>query len=412
MAMIRWGSSECSICRDILWPDEAIVATTHFIGDPGDPLSPYSDSGMHRACYDAWEHRDEFTRRYRDAMGKRARSPGGLEWPDDDRDPPRPGQFHVAGGSRLELRGVPWMRQQGLDPRIVDDLAPLVAGHGVLVARCGDERHVRSGILVLGVHEILAAHFGLPLEAFLEEFAATTTIAPLDMLKPLVDGRQRGISPARLAAVPAQIAPIPGRTHFELVRDTAAAPLWSRLAASSGWLALYMGRPFPRELDILRPGSPVPLSLSHYLPRRYVRPLVSIPVQARSNGMHIGLHQTWWPWVRKHDARILVSIHASEMPPGLRQELPRRLIVAPVEQIVGLITAVLPGIPFAPVATPPPDMPFDPDAVHVELDRSSALFAALRQSKAMALHLSGDPPNVRVGLTAVREAGHAVRNDG
>jgi hypothetical protein len=51
-----------------------MVATTHFIGDPTDPLHRYSDTNMHRKCYEAWELRDEFTRRYRTKMN----NPG---WP-------------------------------------------------------------------------------------------------------------------------------------------------------------------------------------------------------------------------------------------------------------------------------------------------------------------------------------------
>jgi hypothetical protein len=46
-----------------------VVATTHFISDQSDPLWKFSDSGMHRRCYESWEHRDEFTSRYRERLG-------------------------------------------------------------------------------------------------------------------------------------------------------------------------------------------------------------------------------------------------------------------------------------------------------------------------------------------------------
>jgi hypothetical protein len=68
MAIISPGWTECSICGEILWPDEEYVATSHFIGDREDPLYRFSDTGMHRRCYDGWEHRVEFTRRYRGAL--------------------------------------------------------------------------------------------------------------------------------------------------------------------------------------------------------------------------------------------------------------------------------------------------------------------------------------------------------
>ena len=70
MAMLMWGASRCSICRDVLVQGQPIVATTHFIADPADPLWRFSDSGMHAACFAGWEHRDEFAARYPAALGR------------------------------------------------------------------------------------------------------------------------------------------------------------------------------------------------------------------------------------------------------------------------------------------------------------------------------------------------------
>lgn len=69
MAMLDLGRSKCSICSSVLAESDDIVATTHFIAFENDPLWQYSDSGMHRHCYEEWEHRDEFTARYRTVMG-------------------------------------------------------------------------------------------------------------------------------------------------------------------------------------------------------------------------------------------------------------------------------------------------------------------------------------------------------
>ena len=69
MALLMWGASRCSICREVLAQGQPIVATTHFIGNPTDPLSRFSDSGMHATCFAVWEHRDEFAARYYAALG-------------------------------------------------------------------------------------------------------------------------------------------------------------------------------------------------------------------------------------------------------------------------------------------------------------------------------------------------------
>jgi hypothetical protein len=68
VALIFRGRSRCSICGEVLGHEDDIVATTHFIADKSDPLWPFSDSAMHRACFEAWPHRDEFAARYEAVM--------------------------------------------------------------------------------------------------------------------------------------------------------------------------------------------------------------------------------------------------------------------------------------------------------------------------------------------------------
>lgn len=68
MALLIIGQSSCSLCGEPICVGDDIVATTHFIGNRTDPLWRYSDSVMHRRCFDVWKHRDEFARRYRETM--------------------------------------------------------------------------------------------------------------------------------------------------------------------------------------------------------------------------------------------------------------------------------------------------------------------------------------------------------
>ena len=46
MALLALGASRCSICREVLRPGQAIVATTHFIADPAlrGPVAQYLSS--------------------------------------------------------------------------------------------------------------------------------------------------------------------------------------------------------------------------------------------------------------------------------------------------------------------------------------------------------------------------------
>jgi len=67
----------CSICRQPIKDGDLYVAYAHFIYEG--PLSLQSDSGMHRRCFDTWEHREEFTRRYREFWASRSVE---QDWPD------------------------------------------------------------------------------------------------------------------------------------------------------------------------------------------------------------------------------------------------------------------------------------------------------------------------------------------
>ena len=69
MALILRGETQCSICRVVINDGDAIVATTHFIGDENDPLWRFSDSAMHKTCFLEWPLRSNFVEGYNATMG-------------------------------------------------------------------------------------------------------------------------------------------------------------------------------------------------------------------------------------------------------------------------------------------------------------------------------------------------------
>lgn len=70
MAQLYDGMT-CAICEKVLDIKGLMVATTHFITDPNDPLWAYSDAAMHYSCFQAWEHREEYINRYNNTIGQR-----------------------------------------------------------------------------------------------------------------------------------------------------------------------------------------------------------------------------------------------------------------------------------------------------------------------------------------------------
>jgi hypothetical protein len=95
VALIVLGSSWCPLCGRVLHQGDELVATSHFIADPRDPLWCYSDAGMHRSCFLTWEHREAFRVRYNEAVRRFARGTAALRlmsWDGSvEEDCPEPG---------------------------------------------------------------------------------------------------------------------------------------------------------------------------------------------------------------------------------------------------------------------------------------------------------------------------------
>ena len=70
MALIIYGKTPCALCGTVLVAGDDLVGTMHYIADESDHLSKYSDAGMHRHCFLAWEHRPAFVAKYNATVGQ------------------------------------------------------------------------------------------------------------------------------------------------------------------------------------------------------------------------------------------------------------------------------------------------------------------------------------------------------
>ncbi len=77
MAIIIRGKTRCSLCSRVLAAGEEIVGFSACL-EPGHPLWQYSDSAMHRSCYEAWPEHDTFGRLHQEALAK-SQSPAAVE---------------------------------------------------------------------------------------------------------------------------------------------------------------------------------------------------------------------------------------------------------------------------------------------------------------------------------------------
>lgn len=103
-----------------------------------------------------------------------------------------------------------------------------------------------------------------------------------------------------------------------------------------------------------------------------------------------------------NDAGFVLAVEADMPADEIRRKLPTQIKVGPVERIAELVNVALPGIPVRPLSVLPQQLPYRPGMVYFELDTSHPIWQQLASSSAIALHLSGEFPNIQMELWALR----------
>ena len=86
----------------------------------------------------------------------------------------------------------------------------------------------------------------------------------------------------------------------------------------------------------------------------------------------------------------------------LRRLFPAQVKIGAVEHIRDLVNVLLPGIAVRPLPVAPRQIPFYAAATYFELDRNSPHWQQMQNSGGFAIHVSGDFPNLRLELWAIR----------
>ena len=86
----------------------------------------------------------------------------------------------------------------------------------------------------------------------------------------------------------------------------------------------------------------------------------------------------------------------------LRVNLPKRTTVGPVERIRDLVNLQLGGAPIRPLPTEPRQIPFRAGMVYFEVNAASEDWGLVERSGGVAVHVSGDVPDLTLELWAIR----------
>ena len=160
--------------------------------------------------------------------------------------------------------------------------------------------------------------------------------------------------------------------------------------------------PAYRHEDLQRSLAPVVADLRRSLSAVLETNAVSIPLQDRRNNMRVG------PLSDRtilRNSSFVLSVQANVPSENLRRLFPSQVKIGAVEHIRELVTVALPGISVRPMGAAPRQIPFYAGATYFELDRNSPHWQQMQSSGGFAIHVSGDFPELKMELWAIRGSG-------
>jgi type VI secretion system protein ImpJ len=154
-----------------------------------------------------------------------------------------------------------------------------------------------------------------------------------------------------------------------------------------------------RHDDPQRSFAPVVADLRRSLSAVIEQNATPIPLQERRQGVRVG------PIMDRAILRassFVLSVQADMPTETLRRLFPAQVKIGAVEHIRELVNVALPGIAIRPLPVAPRQIPFHAGASYFELDRNSTHWQQMQASGGFAIHVSGDFPNLRLELWAIR----------
>ena len=101
-------------------------------------------------------------------------------------------------------------------------------------------------------------------------------------------------------------------------------------------------------------------------------------------------------------AAFVLAARADIPAEELRRRFPAQVKIGSVEKIRDLVNLQLPGVGLQPMPVAPRQIPYHAGFAYFELDRSHDLWRGLKGSGGIAIHQSGDFPNLAMELWAIR----------
>jgi type VI secretion system protein ImpJ len=195
--------------------------------------------------------------------------------------------------------------------------------------------------------------------------------------------------------------------HLGTIENVHPERLYTELLRLAGELATYMAAerhppqmPSYTHHDLTTCYARIMRELRQYLSAVLDQTAVSIPLEPRQYGISVGVIAD-----RKliGNAGFVLSVNADIAPEKISRHFAGQAKIGPVEEIRQLVNSALPGIGLTPLPVAPRQIPYSSGNVYFELDASSPYWGKMTTSGGVAVHVSGDYPNLSMELWAIRQ---------
>ncbi|MBF0332325.1 MAG: type VI secretion system baseplate subunit TssK [Alphaproteobacteria bacterium] len=200
---------------------------------------------------------------------------------------------------------------------------------------------------------------------------------------------------------------LPLLAHFAVDQNAHPEELYRVVVTLAGDLAAFLSRDrrvseFPpyRHDDLAASFHPVMTVLRQYLSAVLESGAIAIPLPEYKYGVRVGTIKDKSLF---GTCAFVLAARAALPADRLRQLLPAQAKIGPVETIRDLVNNALVGIPLVPMAVAPRQIPYHGGTAYFELDRSSPFWPQLAGSGGLAVHVSGEFPQLEMECWAIRE---------
>lgn len=200
---------------------------------------------------------------------------------------------------------------------------------------------------------------------------------------------------------------LPEARHLSTIENVHPEDVYGWCVSLAGELATFMRDdrlvpefPAYQHDNLTNVFGPVIRALRQYLSAVLEQNAVSIPLEARKYGVHVGILSD-----RKlvENATFILGVKAGVPAETVRRYFGSQSKVGPVEEIRQLVNSALTGIQLTALPVAPRQLPYNADLVYFELDRASPYWAKMTTTGGIAIHVAGEFPELQMELWAVRQ---------